>query len=98
MAEARTTPCTYSGMASRNPEDPELFSCITTQMIHGPCGVINPFSPCMKDGRCTERYPRDFLKETQTVARMDIHFIAAENQKMWMIFNTYQSSTFRSCS
>ncbi|GFT32624.1 helitron_like_N domain-containing protein [Trichonephila clavipes] len=47
-------------------EDLELFSCITTQMIHGPCGVINPFSPCMKDGRCTKRYPRDFLKETQT--------------------------------
>ncbi|GFQ76040.1 helitron_like_N domain-containing protein [Trichonephila clavata] len=40
-----------------NPEeDPELFNCITTQMVHGPCGVINPFSPCMKDGRCTKRY------------------------------------------
>ncbi|GFQ83182.1 ATP-dependent DNA helicase PIF1 [Trichonephila clavata] len=50
-----------------NPEeDPELFNCITTQMVHGPCGVINPFSPCMKNGRCTKRYPRDFLKETQT--------------------------------
>ncbi|GFV93263.1 ATP-dependent DNA helicase [Trichonephila clavipes] len=35
-------------------------------MIHGPCRVINPFSPCMKDGRCTKRYPLDFLKETQT--------------------------------
>ncbi|GFQ71286.1 helitron_like_N domain-containing protein [Trichonephila clavata] len=50
-----------------NPEeDPELFNCITTQMVHGPCGVINPFSPCMKNGRCTKRYLRDFLKETQT--------------------------------
>ncbi|GFX19631.1 uncharacterized protein TNCV_2075391 [Trichonephila clavipes] len=28
-----------------NPEeDPKLFSCITTQMIYGPCRVINPFS------------------------------------------------------
>ncbi|GFQ88447.1 ATP-dependent DNA helicase [Trichonephila clavata] len=35
-------------------------------MVHGPCGVINPFSPCMKNRRCTKRYPRDFLKETQT--------------------------------
>ncbi|GFQ66807.1 ATP-dependent DNA helicase [Trichonephila clavata] len=50
-----------------NPEeDPELFNCITTQMVHGPCGAIKPFSPCMKDGKCTKRYPRDFLKETQT--------------------------------
>ncbi|GFR11280.1 helitron_like_N domain-containing protein [Trichonephila clavata] len=47
-------------------EDPELFNCITTQLVHGPCEVINPFSPCMKNGRCTKRYPRDFLKETQT--------------------------------
>ncbi|GFQ78399.1 hypothetical protein TNCT_595661 [Trichonephila clavata] len=23
-------------------------------------GVINPFSPCMKNGRCTKGYPRDF--------------------------------------
>ncbi|GFQ70139.1 ATP-dependent DNA helicase [Trichonephila clavata] len=50
-----------------NPEeDPELFNCITTQVVHGPCGVINPFSLCMKNGRCTKRYHRDFLKETQT--------------------------------
>ncbi|GFR18634.1 helitron_like_N domain-containing protein [Trichonephila clavata] len=50
-----------------NPEeDTERFNCITTQMVHGPCGIINPFSPCMKNGRCTKRYPRDFLKETQT--------------------------------
>ncbi|GFX34782.1 helitron_like_N domain-containing protein [Trichonephila clavipes] len=48
-----------------NPEDPELFSCITTQMIQGHCGV-NPFSPCMMDGRCTKGYPHYFLKKTQT--------------------------------
>ncbi|GFR18741.1 helitron_like_N domain-containing protein [Trichonephila clavata] len=24
-------------------EDLELFNCITTQMVHGPCGVIKPF-------------------------------------------------------
>ncbi|GFR04450.1 helitron_like_N domain-containing protein [Trichonephila clavata] len=46
-----------------NPEeDPELFNYITTQMVHGPYRVMNPFSPCVKDGRCTKRYPRDFFK------------------------------------
>ncbi|KAF8787007.1 hypothetical protein HNY73_008646 [Argiope bruennichi] len=50
-----------------NPEtDPILYNVVKTQMIHGPCGSINPLSPCMKDGKCTKRYPRDFLKETQT--------------------------------
>ncbi|XP_044591486.1 uncharacterized protein LOC123269716 [Cotesia glomerata] len=35
-------------------------------MIHGPCGDFNFSSPCMLAGVCTKRYPRPFLKETQT--------------------------------
>ncbi|CAF4969649.1 unnamed protein product, partial [Rotaria magnacalcarata] len=35
-------------------------------MIHGPCGSINPGSSCMKDGKCTKRYPRQLLHDTQT--------------------------------
>ncbi|KFM75760.1 hypothetical protein X975_25623, partial [Stegodyphus mimosarum] len=47
-------------------EDPHLFKCITTQMVHGPCGLINPHSPCMTNEKCTKRYPRSFLRKTQT--------------------------------
>ncbi|GBM03504.1 hypothetical protein AVEN_95400-1 [Araneus ventricosus] len=50
-----------------NPEsDPMLHGVIKTQMIHCPCGSINPLPPCMKEGKCTKRYPRIFLKDTQT--------------------------------
>ncbi|KAI5402370.1 hypothetical protein KIW84_050113 [Lathyrus oleraceus] len=34
-------------------------------MIHGPCGIINRKSPCMKDGHCKKRYPKQFLDETR---------------------------------
>lgn len=37
-------------------EDPELYFTIKSHMIHGPCGSINPNSPCMRDGKCTKRY------------------------------------------
>ncbi|XP_046660821.1 uncharacterized protein LOC124354421 [Homalodisca vitripennis] len=47
-------------------EDPLLFNIITSSMIHGPCGNLNPTSSCMKDRQCTKRYPRSFLLETQT--------------------------------
>lgn len=46
--------------------DPELFEIVKSNMIHGPCGAYNPLSPCMKDGRCTKRYPRPLVQETQT--------------------------------
>ncbi|EYB87952.1 hypothetical protein Y032_0254g286 [Ancylostoma ceylanicum] len=50
-----------------NPEeDPRLFEIIAKNMIHGPCGPLNPNSPCMKEGKCTKKYPREFLHETQT--------------------------------
>lgn len=46
--------------------DPKLYEIVKSNMIHGPCGSYNYKSPCMKDGKCTKRYPRPLLKETQT--------------------------------
>lgn len=47
-------------------EDPILFDIVCKNMIHGPCGLLNPNSPCMKDKKCTKRYPREMIRETQT--------------------------------
>lgn len=46
--------------------DPELFEIITQNMVHGPCGALNIHSPCMIDGKCSKRYPRQLVSETIT--------------------------------
>ncbi|GFU00655.1 helitron_like_N domain-containing protein [Trichonephila clavipes] len=50
-----------------NPETQrKLYDTVTKNMIHGFCGALNPSSPCMKEGKCTKKYPRALLKHTQT--------------------------------
>lgn len=49
-------------------EDEELHRTITRIMLHGPCGVLNTASPCMKDGKCSKGYPKPFQRETDVPA------------------------------
>lgn len=49
-------------------EDPVLFDIVKNNMIHGPCGLHNPTSPCMQDRKCTKNYPKPFVTESQTGA------------------------------
>ena len=48
---------------------PRLFNTITTQMIHGPCGHMNPNCVCMEGERankhCTKNFPKDFQNVTK---------------------------------
>ena len=44
--------------------DSELYKSVTSHMVHGPCGAMNRNSPCMVDGACSKKYPRDFAATT----------------------------------
>jgi hypothetical protein len=44
---------------------PRLHEIVVKHMIHGPCGVLNRNCPCMVDGQCRFRYPRQFYEKTQ---------------------------------
>ncbi|GFO30239.1 hypothetical protein PoB_005674400 [Plakobranchus ocellatus] len=46
-------------------QDKELHSIITTQMINGSCGHLNPTSPFMKDGRSSKKFPMPFQPQTK---------------------------------
>ena len=42
-----------------------LFSLlVSNSMMHGPCGLGFPNAPCMKDGKCSKGYPKEYREET----------------------------------
>jgi len=44
---------------------PLMHRLVCKHMMHGPCGVLNPKCPCMVDGQCRFKYPRQFCESTQ---------------------------------
>ena len=45
-------------------ENPVLHDIVMRNMIHGPCGRLNPQCVCMKDNFCSKNFPKDFISET----------------------------------
>ena len=58
----------YDSIVSAEIPDPEKFpnlhKVVTKFMIHGPCGAANPKCPCMIDGQCSKRFPKEYVNET----------------------------------
>ncbi|KAG2190432.1 hypothetical protein INT47_005587, partial [Mucor saturninus] len=45
---------------------PMAYATVTKNMMHGPCGSLNPRAICMKDGKCSKGYPKKFVPITTT--------------------------------
>ncbi|KAK7273081.1 hypothetical protein RIF29_14127 [Crotalaria pallida] len=46
-------------------QNAELRQTVLKHMIHGPCGPLNPNSPCMKNGQCKKNFPKMFCEQTR---------------------------------
>lgn len=40
------------------------YDVVSSFMIHGPCGPLNPSSVCMSNGVCSKSYPKEFCEHT----------------------------------
>ena len=45
--------------------DPQLHAIVKAHMVHGPCSALNRSSPCMKDGKCSKKFPKAFVRSTK---------------------------------
>ncbi|KAL6143230.1 hypothetical protein ACLB2K_053925 [Fragaria x ananassa] len=45
-------------------EEPQLYDLVLKHMIHGPCGLLNQQSSCMKNGECKKKFPKNFTNHT----------------------------------
>ncbi|XP_074336776.1 uncharacterized protein LOC141673948 [Apium graveolens] len=44
--------------------DPIGFAAVKSLMMHGPCGLQNPKSPCMNKMKCKKHFPKNYCSET----------------------------------
>ena len=45
-------------------ENSPIYDQVKKFYLHGPCGPVNPQSPCMIDGVCSKNFPKDFRSNT----------------------------------
>ena len=43
---------------------PLLYETVSKNMVHGPCGNLNPKSQCMENGKCSKHYHKEFTTTT----------------------------------
>ncbi|CAA7054895.1 unnamed protein product [Microthlaspi erraticum] len=44
--------------------NPVLYDIVKDLMVHGPCGIENPSSPCMAKGKCTKQFLKAYCTDT----------------------------------
>ena len=43
---------------------PKAYETVSKCLMHGPCGPAFPNAPCMKDGRCSKKFPKNLSENT----------------------------------
>jgi len=63
-------------------------------MIHGPCGVINPYLSCMDGSLCTKHYPKPFTNDTTIEENGFVRYRRTDDGRMVVIMLTIDGLFF----
>ncbi|CAF1146398.1 unnamed protein product, partial [Brachionus calyciflorus] len=64
ITNSKQVDLTVSAEIQSKEKYPHLHEIVKKCMMHGPCGESNPNSPCMVDGKCSKKFPKEFCEET----------------------------------
>ncbi|VDL83924.1 unnamed protein product, partial [Nippostrongylus brasiliensis] len=81
-------------------EEPELFEAVKKFMVHRRCGASDPNSPCMRDGHCSKKFPKELRNATSVhfdgypeLRRRGQYFISIDENEygdQWIVpYNPY---------
>lgn len=59
--------------------EPALYETVLGSMIHRPCGLFNPNSPCTDGNRCTKGFPKPFSTHTVIDERGYVQYRRRDN-------------------
>ncbi|KAG2216561.1 hypothetical protein INT45_013570 [Circinella minor] len=68
---------------------PQLYQTVISCMIYGPCGDAGRNALCMKDGRCSQHYPKPFNAETRISRDGYPMYLRQDNQRQHLFERTH---------
>jgi hypothetical protein len=57
------------------------YALVAEHMVHGPCGRYNPKCSCMKNGRCSKKFPKEYHESTTVDANGFAIYKQPNNQR-----------------
>ena len=75
-------------------DNPLAYETITKNMIHGPCGVINPYLSCMDGSLRTKHYPKPFTNDTTIEENGFVRYRRTDDGRMVVIMLTIDGLFF----
>ncbi|POM79309.1 LOW QUALITY PROTEIN: Helitron helicase-like protein [Phytophthora palmivora] len=76
---------------------PALYQTVISNMLHGLCGQQNPNCPCVKNGKCSNKFPKQFAEGTIMVEESILRTGDVDNAKInqWVVpYNPFLSQKY----